>query len=99
MHLLHSQSGASFRIVYYIIYYSDVGFKSDKLQLLNFEPSHNGIVLCSYCGILSWVSKESCSRTGLSNLNQPRAAHLSVRSYREPHETKLREFYRFSKAF
>ena len=36
---------------------------------------------------------------GLSNLNQPRAAHLSVRSWGGPHEAKLGEFYRFSKEF
>ena len=36
---------------------------------------------------------------GLSNLNQPRAAHLSVRSNGGLHEAKLGEFYNFTKNF
>ena len=39
------------------------------------------------------------SKPGLSNLNQPRAAHLSVRSKGGPHEAKLGEIYSFSKEF
>ena len=45
------------------------------------------------------VATDNYFISGLSNLNQPRASHLSVRSYGRPHEAKLGEIYKFSNEF
>ena len=49
--------------------------------------------------IFSEIEKKKPSRAGFSNLNQPRAAHLSARSYGGPHGAKLGVFYKFSEEF
>ena len=58
------------------------------------SPTHLSMLCCCE------HAEQTASRiTGLSNLNQPRAAHLSVRPQGGPHKAKSGEFYRFSKEF
>ena len=57
-------------------------------SLLNMSQNNRGHKINIFC--YNWPMAE------LSNLNQRRAAHLSVRSYGGQHKAKLGEFYSFS---